>query len=400
MWSAIAAAVLGLAVILTTGCDRIADDVALPSGEHVDHAAPRRHQGDALGGRRGGVHEVQSLARSAPQPASSAPTTGSVPGLDDVAQRLLLDGGQAARDVALGRLGAEQVGAGALDHRDVVVIERLELAAHFVVDAALGEQVLAAGQLAGLAEDHRAAVVDPSVDQVGGDAARAQPGGGVGLTILRGEQDLGAIDRLADSSLASCRKPCRSRAPSMTRRSPLALDRQPWTGLPVFAMPSATAEVQFGSMPITSTAAMLGLAPTPISVRNVSSRSGPNCSRPNAWGRASRAGNEVGDPLGGSVGQVVDREDHHVVATADRSVVDGYPIKRCCSATVRSLRCGLDVLPANDLGAAMPIRSPYSMTSAPAARSTEGDLVTERHLVEHLDRKVTIGEAGAACGPR
>src|SRR5207245_2396834 len=67
------------------------------------------------------------------------------------------------------------------------------------------------------------------------------------------------------------------------------LDRlwSPWpsmpkkeTGLPVWAMPSATFFAQVSSMPITTTAATFGFEPVPMSVRKCSSRSAPNCSRP------------------------------------------------------------------------------------------------------------------------
>ncbi len=43
----------------------------------------------------------------------------------------------------------------------------------------------------------------------------------------------------------------------------------PTTGLPVALMPSTTFFVHCSSMPITTTAATLGLAPVPISVRKV-----------------------------------------------------------------------------------------------------------------------------------
>jgi hypothetical protein len=55
---------------------------------------------------------------------------------------------------------------------------------------------------------------------------------------------------------------------------------KPVTGLPVFLMPSTTRPVQPSSIPITTTAATLGLAPVPMMVRKNVSRSSPNCSRP------------------------------------------------------------------------------------------------------------------------
>ena len=59
------------------------------------------------------------------------------------------------------------------------------------------------------------------------------------------------------------------------------------TGLPVAAMASATFFAHWSSMQITITAATLGLAPVPISVRKCSSRSAPNCRRPYGCGIAS-----------------------------------------------------------------------------------------------------------------
>ncbi len=66
----------------------------------------------------------------------------------------------------------------------------------------------------------------------------------------------------------------------MVAMSPWPSMPKPTTGLPVLAMPSTTRSVQPSSMPITTTAATLGLEPVPISVRKCRSRSAPNCSRP------------------------------------------------------------------------------------------------------------------------
>ncbi|MNM97346.1 hypothetical protein D3C81_1098480 [compost metagenome] len=72
----------------------------------------------------------------------------------------------------------------------------------------------------------------------------------------------------------------------MVSWSPWPSMPKPTTGLPVLAMPSTTFLVQPSSMPITTTAATLGLLPAPISVRKCRSRSGPNCRRPYGWGIA------------------------------------------------------------------------------------------------------------------
>ena len=61
---------------------------------------------------------------------------------------------------------------------------------------------------------------------------------------------------------------------------------KPATGLPVFAISWTMRSVHFGSIPMTMAAAQFGLRPCPASVRNVRSRSAPNCSRPYGCGRA------------------------------------------------------------------------------------------------------------------
>ena len=83
------------------------------------------------------------------------------------------------------------------------------------------------------------------------------------------------------SSLAHCTYSLAfQQAISTVLNSPKRSMLKPATGLPVLAMPSTMRLVQSGSMPITTTAATLGLAPVPIIVRKNSSRSLPNCSRP------------------------------------------------------------------------------------------------------------------------
>src|SRR5262245_34050367 len=89
------------------------------------------------------------------------------------------------------------------------------------------------------------------------------------------------------SSEAHCRKSLAARdALAMVPRSPVPSMPKPVTGFPVAAMPSTTRLVQPSSMPITITAATLGLDPVPIRVRKCRSRSSPNCRRPYACGNA------------------------------------------------------------------------------------------------------------------
>src|SRR5690606_25579370 len=70
------------------------------------------------------------------------------------------------------------------------------------------------------------------------------------------------------SSDAQCTKSLAAReAAAIVAMSPFCSIEKEATGLPVSAMPSAIFLVQPGSMPITTTAATLGLEPVPIMVR-------------------------------------------------------------------------------------------------------------------------------------
>src|SRR5205807_10306736 len=81
------------------------------------------------------------------------------PDLLDVAERLLLDGRQAAGDIAFRRLRIDEIARlVAVDDLLVAIEDELEFLAHLVVLAARGGQMLAAGELRRLAEHHGDAV--------------------------------------------------------------------------------------------------------------------------------------------------------------------------------------------------------------------------------------------------
>ena len=90
--------------------------------------------------------------------------------------------------------------------------------AHLVGGAALGDDVLAAGQLAGLAEDHRAALVDNSSSELADGPARAEAGRRVGLAALHAEQQLGELHGLA-LQLAGVLQELDGRRAGLARRS-------------------------------------------------------------------------------------------------------------------------------------------------------------------------------------
>ena len=110
----------------------------------------------------------------------------------DVAQRLLLDRREAAGDVALGRLRFGEVGgAPAVDHVLVAVEHEHEALAHRIVGAARRDDVLAAGDLGGLAEDQGGAERMQLVEGVADGRVGAAAGSGVGLAALGGDPQVG-----------------------------------------------------------------------------------------------------------------------------------------------------------------------------------------------------------------
>jgi hypothetical protein len=97
----------------------------------------------------------------------------------------------------------------------------------------------------------------------------------------------------------------------MVLMSPCSSMPNPTTGLPVLAMPSTTLLVHPSSMPMTTTAATFGLLPMPISVR-----------------QCHRALDVVGHRLACGVGEVVQRQNDHVVAYANPAVL-AAPAPKC-----------------------------------------------------------------------
>src|SRR5437867_34662 len=116
----------------------------------------------------------------------------------DVAQRFFFDGGQAAGDIAFGRLRVRQVaGFVTVNHVLVAVEHEHELLTNGIAGAALGDYFFTAGDLRGFAE---AQVVAQRVQLVKGVADRrvgAAAGGGVGLAAFGGDPQFGDAADLA-----------------------------------------------------------------------------------------------------------------------------------------------------------------------------------------------------------
>src|SRR4029078_5822155 len=112
---------------------------------------------------------------------------------------LVLDGGQPAGDVALGRLRVGQV-IGLVRLDDVVLVrlpDLVPLVADFLVDGAGTSQVLGAGDLRGLAEHAVDAAGDELVVHVADGRAGGEAGGGVALAAFGRNAEVGDATFLA-----------------------------------------------------------------------------------------------------------------------------------------------------------------------------------------------------------
>src|SRR5882762_6807547 len=94
---------------LDHGQDGIADDVALAGGEEMHRVAACRAQRHHLRRGGGGIHEPQSRPARDLGLVEHAVYHAFLSDLLDVAERFLLDGGEAAGDIALGWLRIHEV---------------------------------------------------------------------------------------------------------------------------------------------------------------------------------------------------------------------------------------------------------------------------------------------------
>src|SRR5262249_34421245 len=148
-----------------------AEDGAAARGE-ADHVAAARHQtGDGHGVVPWGVHEDEA-ARADGLPVEEHIPHGSGASLGDATQRLLEDGGDAARLVAGCGIVVHALAPAAVPLPPTVAID--ELLGHRLADRAPDEQVLGAVDLRCLREHARAAVAHelvhrPAQRGIGGD---------------------------------------------------------------------------------------------------------------------------------------------------------------------------------------------------------------------------------------
>jgi hypothetical protein len=166
----------------------------------VHDIAGGRHQRHAFGGGRRGVHVIEAGALGRRLGRFEHVDIGAgAADLLEIAQRLLLDGGEAASDVALGRLGL----------REVILLMRFDDLVHvglpnlvpLLADLRgrgprLGK-VLAAGDFRGLAEHAVDALWDQLVVHVADRRAGGEAGRGVALAAFRRDPQLGEVALLA-----------------------------------------------------------------------------------------------------------------------------------------------------------------------------------------------------------
>src|ERR1051325_6379327 len=82
----------------------------------------------------------------------------------NVAHRFLFAGREPAANVSFRRLGTKQVDALALDQIGVVIKHATEILAHLIANAARFDDILAAGEFAGFAEDERSPAFEQSLE--------------------------------------------------------------------------------------------------------------------------------------------------------------------------------------------------------------------------------------------
>src|SRR6266704_5358480 len=170
---------------LDDGQDGIADDVALAGGEEMHRIATCRAQRHHLRRGGGGIHEPQSRPARDLGLVEHAVHHALLSDLLDVAGRFLLDGGEAAGDIALGRLRIhEVVRLVAADHFLVAIEHEHELVPHLGSPATRGHELLAAGKLGRFAENERHAVPVKLVEGVSHAGIRADPGSRVRFAAL------------------------------------------------------------------------------------------------------------------------------------------------------------------------------------------------------------------------
>ena len=153
----------------------------------MHHGARGGNQSHHFGGGGGGIHEPQARPPGGFGRDQAAVHHALLPDFLDIAQRLFLNGGQTAENVALGRLGIGKVIGLVGDDEVVVVAPHLhELGGNFRSAAALGHQMLASGYFRGFPEQQGIAVFIQLVEGVAHGGIGRDAGGGVGFAALAG----------------------------------------------------------------------------------------------------------------------------------------------------------------------------------------------------------------------
>ena len=305
--------------------DRVADDVALAGREDVHHIARGGLQRAALGGGRRGVHEVETLAaRRRLGGLQHIDELHLLADLLEVAERLLLDGGEAAGDVALGGLALGEVGG--LVRLDDVVLVGLpglhELLAHLGRRGARRGEMLGAREFGGLAEAAVETVRDQLVVHVADGGAGGEAGGGVALAALGRDPQLAdvALDAhlaggLVDEFLGLAR--CGGHGGDVA----VALDPEAGDRLPGLrdAVDDALRPARLDADDDAGGDVRVGAGADHRA--EVQVEVGAELQAPVGVRQRDRALDVVGDGLAGGVRDVVDRQDGDIVADAHAAVL-------------------------------------------------------------------------------
>ena len=197
MLSAIWRAVRALPVILITGAIGVASRRAEAGREHDHLGAAADHAGNRLDVETRRVHDRQALAQDRRRIADDVLERRALTALVRGAQRLLLDRGQAAADVARGRLRAADVEAERprlhLDPRDDLDQPRRGCRP----GRARRQQVFGAHDLGDLSEHGAATQVDEPIGDAAERRVRRQPRRVVRSAALQRQHDLGRVAPLA-----------------------------------------------------------------------------------------------------------------------------------------------------------------------------------------------------------
>ena len=176
--------------------DRVARGGAASGGEHRNLGAPGSHAREGGHVVAGGIHDHQAFLGDRTGVIHHF-QNGGMTALVDAAERLFLNGGQAAFLVAGRGIAVAQAGAGLVQMVFIAVDDFIDAVVHFLVGRALGEDMFRTDEFRGFTENGRRAVFDQQVAHGADDRVGRQAGGGVGAAAFRAHDEFGNVDGFA-----------------------------------------------------------------------------------------------------------------------------------------------------------------------------------------------------------